>query len=90
MEGCRAFGGTGEDLNPIDLMAMGVASCMMIVMAKGAEGKGLDLTGAWAETKYELKDYKIASMTVTIHSPCSPSGEQREFLEKEVLIPKSW
>ena len=73
LEGCCAFGGKGEDLNPIDLVAMGVASCMMIVMAKAAEGKGMDLTGTWAETRYELKDYKIASITVTIHSPYSPS-----------------
>ncbi|MGA2617001.1 MAG: OsmC family protein [Thermoguttaceae bacterium] len=83
LEGCCAFGGKGEDLNPIDLVAMGVASCMIIVMAKGAEAKGLDLTGTWAETSYELKDYKIASMAVTIHCPCSFPSEQREFLEKE-------
>ena len=72
LEGCCAFGGKGEDLNPIDLVAMGVASCMLIVMAKSAEGKGIDLTGTWADAAYDLKDYKIASMTVTIHSPYSP------------------
>ena len=83
LEGCCAFGGKGEDLNPIDLVAMGVASCMLIVMAKGAEGKGLDLTGAWAETSYELKDYKIASIAVNIHSPSNPSAADRDFLEKE-------
>lgn len=83
LEGCCAFGGKGEDLNPIDLVAMGVASCMMIVMAKGAEGKGLDLTGTWADAAYELKDYKIASVTVTIHSPYSPSKDERAFLENE-------
>ena len=82
LEGCCAFGGKGEDLNPIDLLAMGVGSCLMIVMAKAAEAKGLDLTGTWADTSYELKDYKIASITVTIHSPCVP-GLNREFLEKE-------
>ncbi len=83
LEGCCAFGGKGEDLNPIDLVAMGVASCMLIVMAKGAEGKGIDLTGTWADAAYELKDYKIASITVTIHSPQSPSEADRLFLEKE-------
>jgi uncharacterized OsmC-like protein len=83
LEGCCAFGGKGEDLNPIDLVAMGVASCLMIVMAKSAEGKGIDLTGTWADTAYELKDYKIASINVTIHSPYSPSEADRCFLEKE-------
>ena len=83
LEGCCAFGGKGEDLNPIDLVAMGVASCMLIVMAKGAEGKGIDLSGTWADTAYDLKDYKIASITVTIHSPYSPGDAEQEFLEKE-------
>ena len=83
LEGCCAFGGKGEDLNPIDLVAMGVASCMMIVMAKSAEGKSIDLTGMWADAAYDLKDYKIASITVTIHSPSSLPEAERKFLEKE-------
>jgi uncharacterized OsmC-like protein len=83
LEGCCAFGGKGEDLNPIDLVAMGVASCLMIVMAKSGEGKGIDLTGTWADTTYDLKDYKIVSITVTIHSPYFPTEAEREFLQKE-------
>jgi len=83
LEGCCAFGGKGEDLNPIDLVAMGVASCLMIVMAKSAEGKGIDLTGTWADTAYDLKDYKIASITVTVHSPYAPTKAEQAFLEKE-------
>jgi uncharacterized OsmC-like protein len=83
LEGCCAFGGKGEDLNPIDLVVMGVASCMIIVMAKSAEGKNIDLTGTWADAAYDLKDYKIASLTVTIHSPYCPSEADRAFLEKE-------
>jgi uncharacterized OsmC-like protein len=83
LEGCCAFGGKGEDLNPIDLVAMGVASCMMIVMAKSAECKNINLTGTWAEAAYELKDYKIASISATIHSPSLPSEENRVFLEQE-------
>ena len=73
----------GQVLNPIDLLAMGVASCMVIVMAKGAETKGLDLTGTWAETSYVLKDYRIASIAVAIHSPSTPSAAERTFLEQE-------
>ena len=83
LEGCSAFGGTGVDLNPIDLVAMGVASCMIIVMAKGAEGKGINVTDTWADTAYELQDYKIASITVKIHSPQTPSEADRAFLEQE-------
>jgi uncharacterized OsmC-like protein len=83
LEGCCAFGGEGKDLNPIDLVAMGVASCLMIVMANSGKGKGIDLTGTWADTAYELKDYKIASITVTIHSAYSPSASDQAFLEQE-------
>ena len=83
LEGCCAFGGKGEDLNPIDLVAMGAASCLMIVMAKSAETKNIDLTGTWAETSYELVDYKIASITVVIHSPHHPSESDQTFLEQE-------
>jgi putative redox protein len=83
LEGCCAYGGAGKDLNPIDLVAMGVASCLMIVMAKLAQGKGLDLSGTWADTAYDLKDYQIASITVAIHSPYSPTESERELLEKE-------
>jgi putative redox protein len=83
LEGCCAFGGTGTDLNPIDLMAMGLGSCLMIVMAKAAEGKGFDLTGTWADTSYALKDYKIQTFDIVIHSPFKPSPADQAFLEKE-------
>ena len=52
-------------------------------VAVPAEGKGIDLTGTWADAAYELKDYKIASITVTIHSPYSPRDTEQGFLEKE-------
>jgi uncharacterized OsmC-like protein len=83
LEGCCAFGGKGEDLNPIDLVAMAVASCLMNVMAKGAEAKGIDLTGSWADAGYTLHDYKIESIGVTIHSPFVPSPTEQAFLEQE-------
>ncbi len=83
LEGCCAFGGKGLDLNPIDLVAMGLGSCLMIVMAKSAESRGIDLTGTWAETSYELKDYKIDNLAVVIRSPYKPAGDEQAFLESE-------
>ena len=83
LEGCCAIGGTGVDLNPIDLMAMGLGSCLMIVMAKSAESRGIDLTGTWADTSYDLVNYKIDNFKVIIHSPYSPTNEEQTFLEKE-------
>jgi len=77
---CAASGG---DLSPIDVLAMSIASCLMLVMAKGAKAKGIDLTGTWADTAYELKNYKITSVSVTIHSSQNPSDADRAFLERE-------
>ncbi len=83
LEGCCAFGGKGVDLNPIDLVAMGLGSCLIIVMAKAAEGRGIDLTGTWAETSYELKNYKIDNFNITIRSPYRPKDDEQIFLERE-------
>jgi len=77
---CAASGG---DLSPIDLLAIGLASCLILVMAKSARKKGIDLTGTWAEVADEVKDYKIAAISVKIRSPQNPSDADREFLEKE-------
>ena len=69
LEGCCAFGGKGIDLNPVDLMAMGVASCLMIVMGKTAEAEKLDIVGAKADVSYELVNYRIAEIKIAIRLP---------------------
>jgi uncharacterized OsmC-like protein len=69
LEGCSAFGGKGVDLNPIDLMAMGLASCLLIVMGKTAEAEKLDIVGAKADVGYELANYKIVAFNVDLHLP---------------------
>jgi uncharacterized OsmC-like protein len=69
LEGCSAFGGRGLDLNPIDLVSMGLASCLMIVMGKAAEAEKLDIVGAKAEVSYELVNYRVAEIKVSIHLP---------------------
>ena len=82
---CSAPGGSGGDLSPIDVMAMSIATCLMLVMGKGARTKGIDLTGTWADIAYDLdlKDYIIRSVSVTIHSSQTPLDIDRAFLEKE-------
>lgn len=69
LEGCSAFGGKGVDLNPIDLMSMGLASCLMIVMGKTAEAENLDIVGAKADVSYDLANYQIAGIKVDIRLP---------------------
>jgi uncharacterized OsmC-like protein len=62
---------------------LGMASCMVIVMAKGTQTKGLDVTGTWANTSCVLKNYLIESIAVTVHVPHCPSDADRTFLEPE-------
>ena len=80
LEGCSAFGGKGADLNPIDLLAMGLASCLMIVMGKTAEAEKLDIVGAKADVSYDLVNYRIAALKVDIRLPRRlTSGDQTKL-----------
>jgi uncharacterized OsmC-like protein len=81
LEGCSAFGGKGVDLNPIDLVAMGLASCLMIVMGKTAEAEKLDIVGAKADVSYDLVNYKIAAIKVDIHLPKKLGEAEQSKLE---------
>jgi uncharacterized OsmC-like protein len=81
LEGCSAFGGKGFDLNPIDLMAMGLASCLMIVMGKTAEAGKLDIVGAKADVSYDLVNYRIGQIKVVIHLPKKLSAADQSKLE---------
>jgi len=81
LEGCSAFGGKGLDLNPIDLMSMGLASCLMIVMGKTAEAEKLDIVGAKADVSYDLVNYRIAQIKVVIHLPKELSATDQLKLE---------
>jgi putative redox protein len=81
LEGCSAFGGKGLDLNPIDLVSLGMASCLMIVMGKSAEAEGLDIVGAKADVSYELVNYRIARIRADIHLPMKLSAGDQAKLE---------
>ena len=81
LEGCSAFGGKGEDLNPIDLLVMGMGSCMMIVMGKTAEAEKLDIVGAKAVVSYDLENYQIAAINAEIHLPKKLAPEDQRKLE---------
>ena len=81
LEGCSAFGGKGADLNPIDLLVMGVGSCMLIVMGKAAESENLDIVGAKAIVSYDLENYQIAAINVEIRLPKKLSPKEQSLLE---------
>jgi uncharacterized OsmC-like protein len=66
---CGAPAGEGAAPNPIDLLCLGLASCLLIVMGKAAEAEGLDIVGAKADAKYDLVGYRIARIGVTVRLP---------------------
>jgi uncharacterized OsmC-like protein len=81
LEGCSAFGGKGADLNPIDLLAMGMGSCMLIVMGKTAEAEKLDIVGAKVVVSYDLENYKIAAVKADFSLPKKLAPADQSKLE---------
>ncbi len=57
------------ELNPIDMMAMGLASCILILMGKAAVAENADIVGARADVSYTLEDYRIQSFDVDVFPP---------------------
>ena len=70
-----------SELNPIDLMALGLASCMLIVMGKVAVAEKLDMLGATADVSYGLEDYRITAFNVHIHLPKKLAAQDQTKLE---------
>jgi uncharacterized OsmC-like protein len=81
LEGCSAFGGKGLDLNPVDLLALGVGSCLLIVMGKTAESENLDIVGAKANVSYDLVNYQVAAITIDLYLPKKLASEDQTKLE---------
>ena len=80
--------GKGESFSPTDLVATGLASCMLTIMGIVAERHGWDLTRATASaTKVMAADpvRRIARIEVTIEIPGAFDGRARAALEKAAL-----
>jgi uncharacterized OsmC-like protein len=70
-----------SELNPIDMMAMGLASCLLILMGKTAAAEKLDMTGAKADVSYELQDYRLMSFRVDVQLPKKLAAQDQAKLE---------
>jgi uncharacterized OsmC-like protein len=77
LDGC----GQGASPNPIDLLAMALAGCLLIVMGKAAEARRLDIQGARAEVSYDLVNYRITAVSVVIQMPHPLDPQQQARLE---------
>jgi len=56
-----------SELNPIDMLAMGLASCLLILMGKAAVVEKVDITGSRADVTYTLDAYRITSFAVNVN-----------------------
>ncbi|MEI6502646.1 MAG: OsmC family protein [Armatimonadota bacterium] len=81
LETCGLPADQAQMLNPIDLSALGLASCLLIVMGKAAQARNLCIVGAHADVCYETANYRIAAYNVKIHMPAKMECADRARIE---------
>lgn len=77
--------GKGEAFSPTDLAATSLASCILTIMGIAAQGREIDINGAYAEvTKVMASDpRRIARIEIELHMPEKPYTEsEKKILEK--------
>ncbi len=82
----KDIGGEASAFSPTDLVAAGLASCILTTMAMFAERNGLDLTGATAKVEKHMTTppaaRRIGKLPVVVTLPSSVPAEWRERLER--------
>jgi len=82
----KDIGGDASAFSPTDLVATGLASCILTTMAMWGERHGLDLTGAKATVEKHMSQppspRRIARLPVVIEVPAKAvAPEMRERME---------
>ncbi len=83
-------GGRGEAFSPTDLVATGLGTCVMTIMALVGQRNGLDLTGLKVQVTKEMTSVpvrRIAALQVAVNYPpnLTLSGLTRAKLEQAAL-----
>jgi putative redox protein len=82
----KDIGGDASAFSPTDLVASGLASCILTTMAMFGERHGIDLTGATATVEKHMSQppapRRIARLPVVVTLPASVPAEMRERLER--------
>lgn len=82
----KDIGGDASAFSPTDLVASGLASCILTTMAMFGERHGIDLTGATATVEKHMSQppapRRIARLPVVVTLPASVPNEMRERLER--------
>lgn len=77
-------GGKGESFSPTDLVATGLGSCMMSVMAIAARKSGIDLAGMKCSVEKHMSadlPRRIVRLDVDIVMPAHLTADARQNLE---------
>jgi putative redox protein len=79
--------GRGQSFSPTDLVATGLASCMMTIMGIAAKRLNVDLTGMTASVTKDMTPppRRIARLAVNIHVPAKLSDEQKTKLREAAM-----
>ena len=82
----KDIGGDASAFSPTDLVAAGLAACILTTMAMYAERHGIDLTGATAGVEKHMTTppaaRRIARLPVVVRMPATVPVEMRERLER--------
>lgn len=82
----RDIGGDATGFSPTDLVAAGLASCILTTIAMFAERHGIDITGASATVEKHMtvppSSRRIGRLPVTVRLPASVPADMRERLER--------
>ncbi len=80
----KDIGGEASAFSPTDLVAAGLASCILTTMAMWAERHALDLTGITAHVSKEMQTSprRLGRLPVTVTLPETVPLEMRPALER--------
>lgn len=80
-------GGDGSSFSPTDLVAAGLAACMVTLIAIVGERDGIDLSGVsfHLEKHMQADPRRIGSIPVRITMPAGLDAGQRKKLERAAL-----
>lgn len=82
----RDIGGDASAFSPTDLVAAGLASCILTTMAMFAERNGLSLDGVTASVEKHMTTppapRRLGRLPVVVHMPAGVPAEWRERLER--------
>lgn len=82
----KDIGGEASAFSPTDLVAAGLASCILTTIAMYAERHGLDIQGATATVEKHMttppSPRRLGRLPVVVTLPASIPAEMRERVEK--------